>query len=297
MKIVSPFEMTDAVLVSSTVPEDDAATWAVGSTYATGAQVLRLHHIYESLADGNIGNAPESSPTLWLDTGASNRWAAFDNKVGTATIGTASISWTFEPGRIVGAIALLELVGRTVQVTMTDATEGVVYDQTVTLVAPISEPSVYAYCFEPIKQQAVAVFTGFPLFGSASVTVTITATEGGAVECGVLSIGDWYDFADAPAYGASLGIDDYSRKDTDDWGNTVLTERAYAKRANWNVLVERNRLDKLTFLLASLRAKPCVYIGSVQHASTVLYGYPQTWETVISYPQYIDLSIELQGLI
>ena len=73
MKIIAPFELTGAVLTSSTVPENDYAEWAAGTAYTAGQKVIRLttHKIYEALAS-TTGDTPETSPTKWLDLGATN---------------------------------------------------------------------------------------------------------------------------------------------------------------------------------------------------------------------------------
>ena len=80
MKVIPPVDITDALLVGSTVPELDATAtgdglgatiWAPGTTYAAGARVVRLqtHRVYESVDNGNLGNVPENTlgttPAKW----------------------------------------------------------------------------------------------------------------------------------------------------------------------------------------------------------------------------------------
>jgi hypothetical protein len=72
-RLLQPVTVTDAVLRASSVEEDDAPAWAAGATYAKGARVVDGHRVYESLIDGNVGNAPPS--TQWLDVAATNRFA------------------------------------------------------------------------------------------------------------------------------------------------------------------------------------------------------------------------------
>ena len=170
MKIIRPIAITDAMLTSSNVAENDYTEFAMATTYgdgdycivATGLEILNLdvapvtdwvagdiltgqtslktcvvvkkitaltyyvrersgaftlgevigvtgtadkladqgaahptitattdkvHKVYESLSAGNTGNYPpldvlETVPK-WLEVSATNRWRAFDNKVGT----------------------------------------------------------------------------------------------------------------------------------------------------------------------------------------------------------------------
>jgi hypothetical protein len=70
-KVMQPFVVTDAMLVSSNLYETAPAAYAVGTTYALGAYaavsgLLGEMLIYKSLQAGNIGNTPASSPTWWV---------------------------------------------------------------------------------------------------------------------------------------------------------------------------------------------------------------------------------------
>ena len=65
MKIIAPFELTGAMLTSSTVPETDYAEWAAGTAYSVGQKVIRLttHRAYEALTS-STGKVPEDSPRI-----------------------------------------------------------------------------------------------------------------------------------------------------------------------------------------------------------------------------------------
>jgi hypothetical protein len=61
--------ITEAMLISSSVPETAPAAYDNGTTYAMGAQASDLSAnlilVYESLQYGNIAHTPASSPTWW----------------------------------------------------------------------------------------------------------------------------------------------------------------------------------------------------------------------------------------
>lgn len=74
MIAVPPIAITDAVLTSTTVVDVAPAAYAAGTTYALGntvgvAGAAGLVTIYQSLAAGNTGNAPASSPAWWQNIG------------------------------------------------------------------------------------------------------------------------------------------------------------------------------------------------------------------------------------
>ena len=69
MSIVAPTTLTDAMLVSTTVPEALVSEYAGGTTYALAARcgiaVGTAQTVYQSLQAANTGHAPASSPTWW----------------------------------------------------------------------------------------------------------------------------------------------------------------------------------------------------------------------------------------
>jgi len=76
MKLIRPTALTDAMLTSSTAPENDYPVWAAATVYAVGARVIltSTHRKYEALA-ASTGVNPATDPTKWLDLGPTNRWA------------------------------------------------------------------------------------------------------------------------------------------------------------------------------------------------------------------------------
>lgn len=295
MKILAPLKITDAVLKSSTVAETDHPEWVVGTTYAIGEKVIRTstHRRYEALT-ANTGKTPETSPTDWLDLGPTNRWAAFDEKVGTVTSATGALTIVLEPGMI-NALALVNVTGaHAAQITMTDPTYGVVFDKTLDLRDLTGINNWWAYYFEPRYYRDSAIVEKLPTSRNPEVSVTLTGPA--TVAIGALLVGRMHVFAPAAHYGARVGIVDYSRKGVDDWGNTQIVKRASSKRASWEVLVERTKLDSAQKLLNGLRATPAVYIGSDLYDATILYGFYRDFDQIIEYPNHWMCSIEIESL-
>lgn len=98
-------------------------------------------------------------------------------------------------------------------------------------------------------------------------------------------------------YGARVGIQDYSVKRRDDWGNISIVERAFSRRANWNMFIKKQDVDLFQNTLAQLRGKPALYIGGENYDCTSIYGFYKDFDTIIEYPHYSECSIELEGLI
>lgn len=48
MKVLAPITVTPGMLTSSTLAETEHAAWAIGTTYAAAARVIKGHVVWES---------------------------------------------------------------------------------------------------------------------------------------------------------------------------------------------------------------------------------------------------------
>lgn len=300
MKIIRPITVTDAVLDSSNVAENDFAEWAVGTTYADGDKVIVLstHRIYESLVGSNTGNDPTTDDgTNWLDISATNRWKAFDQTITDQTTNTTSITYTFDPQSLTNAIAFFNVDGTEIEVTVTDPTEGVVYDNTVSLVDNGAVDNWYGYFFEPIVRRSEIVLLDLPNYASATIDVSINANTGDDAKVGQIVFGSQKTLG-LTTYGTSLGIQDYSTKDTDAFGNVVITERRFAQLVDYDVKMATSTVRDVQKTLASYRATPIVYTGTDDGTyGDLVYGYYRSFGINISTPSFSDATIEVEGLV
>ena len=96
--------------------------------------------------------------------------------------------------------------------------------------------------------------------------------------------------------GVRLGIQDYSRKERNEWGDVVLKQRAFATRVTFQMLVENKQLDNTYRLLTELRATPCLWIGSSDFNSLSVFGFYNNFDISIAYSVYSECSIDIEGL-
>lgn len=154
--------------------------------------------------------------------------------------------------------------------------------------------SWYDYFTEEITYKTEAVLTDLPLYTNPTISVSISA-DGGEVSCGTFVIGQTRDLG-GTVYGAKGGIQDYSRKETDDFGNYTLVERAFAKRNTYRVVCANAQVDAIFNLLAELRATPVIWLGTDDYAFTWTFGWARDWAVEIAYPTQSFLTIEIEGL-
>lgn len=307
--VVKPLTITDSMIITSgsppatNVPENDYAAWSSGTTYAAGNRVIltSTHKIYESLLSGNIGNDPTavSSPQYWIEVSPTNRWAAFDTSVSTSTRQANNITYTLQPGIAITSLALLNIQNATeINITVVSpasGSPGIVYQNTVDLNALPTTPDWWAWFYGLRSPQTQAIFTDIP--GYTDCIITIEILGGSALSVGVILIGQKQSFGLGIKYGASVGIQDYSRKETNEFGDTVLVQRAFAKRANFELFIESSEVDLLQNILSDVRATPCLWIGSTEYEATTIFGFYKNFDILISYPQHSDCQLEIEGLV
>jgi len=301
MSVTKPLSITDAMLISSDVPENDYAAWASATTYAIGARVIltSTHKIYESLQATNLNNPPATSPTWWIEVSPTNRWKCFDtsNSTRTVTAGGSpqTITYTLRPGQVISSVGVLNVVNATqLTIQMVDPTYGTVYTKTVSFTFLPAQSTWYSWFFGQKSQITQYIALDLPSFPSADIIITLTGIANLAV--GVILIGQQQKFGLGIKYGARVGIQDYSRKETNEFGDTTLVVRAFAKRANFDLFLEANEVDQLQNFLSSIRATPVLWVGSNDYESTALFGFYKDFDILINYPTHSDCELQIEGL-
>lgn len=301
LAVVSPVTLTDTMLVSTNVPETDHAPWAVGTTYGMGARVIltSTHKVYESLQASNLGKDPVTQAAWWIEVKPTNRWAAFDtsNSSQTVTPGgtTPKITYEIKPGVAISSVSLLNISNATgLTVTITDPTYGEVYAKTVDMSAVQLSSDWWSWFFSTRVRPTQFVVSDLPSYPNATLKVELTGSS--ALAVGVILFGQVRRFGLGVQTGARVGITDYSRKETNDYGDTVVVQRAFAKRTSFSSLIEWNEVDALQTFLAGIRATPCLWIVSTRYESTIVFGFYKSFETLISYALYADCNLEIEGL-
>lgn len=281
MIIVRPVEVTDAVLTSSDVPENDAAEFSLISAYDFNELVMvttdGVHSIFKSIIPGNntnTGNQPEDddpvTPVSWARVSATNRWAMFSDQISDQTEQADSIEVVLLPTSLVNAVSFFNVDANTIQVVMNDPIEGEVYNNTVTLSDLSGVNNPYEWYFEPISVQKTLSLIDLPPFINATITITITKT-GSTAKLGLVSFGSQKRLG-VTNVGLSSGIRDYSTKERDTFGNPVIVPRNFSKKANYVITIDTNSADTVQRILSELRTTPITFIGSVDLPHTILYG-------------------------
>jgi hypothetical protein len=264
--------------------------------YAVGARVILTanHRRYEALA-ASTGVNPASDPTKWLDIGPTNRWAMFDDRVGTATVQAGSVQVVLSPGATDG-VALIDTDAESATVSLTvSGTQ--LYSKTQSFNAGGNAiDSWFAWFFEPLGKKSSMLFLDIPVYETGVLTVSMTRDNpADLVSCGTLLVGRQFDIGDTE-HGVDLGIIDYSRKETDQFGVTSVVERAFAKRMTARVVMQTSAIDDVHRTLAAIRATPVLWIGSESFESLTVFGFYKEFSIDLAYPTVSYCSLTIEGL-
>jgi len=300
----------EGIMYSSVDPVDYGEdVWESGTTYDEGDIVTVLgstQRRYESLTDYNTGNDPTSSPTEWLDLGATNRWRMFDGGTSTLTSDSEQISIRLKPSGFANALAMFNVDASSIRVIVSKNGD-VAYDEEVVFVLEAGESNWWSWFFGSVigvsETSRDHVVLGIPGFFEPTIDV-IFSRPGGTVRVGLLVVGR-QERLGVGIYGTSVGIRDFSTKEVDTFGNFTVVQRRFAKRAEVEAYIETAKVATVQQALASVRATPTVYIGSEKaclfcpdqiHTELILYGYYSDFEILLVDEVNSSGLIELEGL-
>lgn len=296
MKLVRPADIDDAVLVASTVAEDEPQ-YAAGTTYGLGAIVrgsgATAHSLFESLQAGNLGH-PLTDLAWWLPIGPTNRWAALDGSPQSQTVQADQISYTFEIPGIVDTIGVQNVSAASVRVIGTHPVDGLIFDLTQDLTSDAGIIDAWTYCFEPITRRRAFTFTDLSPYDGLQVEV-ILEDAGAQAAVGELILGQAHEIG-GTQWGFALGIQDYSRKEADDFGNYVVVERAFAKRATFPVVVDGAAIDAVYDLLTDYRATPVLWVGDEAFGASAVFGFFKDLSLEVAFETLALLNLEIEGI-
>lgn len=308
MRVIKPVDITTARLLSSNVPESEGEEWVVGTTYAKDTIVkvstydgVEYHKAYKSLDNGNVGNVPPLTCTgltpKWSEVGWLNRWKCVDPYVNTQTENTGTIEVELASGGC-DTLAMFNLQGVSVTYEVKDNTDAVVVPATTISLDQSGVVDWLTYFLNPFEYRNDFIVY-FPFYYSSKVKVTVNG-QSGTAKCGQLVTGKYEDIG-LTKYDVEMAIMDYSRKVTDEFGRTTLSQGKYAKKSSLEMHITNDRFDYLYKYFSMLRAIPVVFdlnnTEMSEFESLLVYGIYKDFAQVIPYPNDSECKLEIEGLI
>jgi hypothetical protein len=274
------------------------AEWSSGTTYALGTSVsYGISGTYISLQNSNLNQNPLTATTYWSRTGPTNKMAAFDDQVSSATTSSSDIIFAVTAGSI-DTVALLNVIASKTSVAVSDTSvRSLIYHNSQQLTGGESLDWFGYFFYDTDTVRNTSVYMDVPVLSNALITVKISGT--GTVSIGTFVTGEMKVLGNTQ-YGVSAGIIDYSRKDIDEFGNVSFVKRNFSKRINASVSLTNANLNKVQRILYQLRATPVLWLASTDiqfEEPLIIYGFYRDFSTEISYPTHSLCNLQIEGLI
>ncbi len=300
-KVIIPTAVTDTALKSCTVaePASGETEWNAATAYTLGQEAIRatLHKKYKRLVAGTTATAPESDAANWLEIGATNRWAQFDQKIGSrTTVPSGNITAVLELGSIEG-VALLDLRGKSVTVTLKQTPGGAVAWTRTQYLDDSRVASVYDWMYGEYRQLYNVIFSDLPgQFPNGELTVTVTGNTSGAA-IGALVAGRVHGIG-LTQYGAGSGMLNWGKVVDDGFGNRTWEEGGYANRVTLPLVMDATDFNHIKRTLSRVRSTPCVYVAGcmTEYDSLNCYGVYRDLYITIPHYGFVTCNLEIDGL-
>ena len=254
--------------------ETDVPLWSDATTYAKYALVLVQdgdhYDLYQSRQNSNLNHAPASSASWWLPIGT----AAYPSS------GQLVLEFYTLGSDVVVVLGMGDVDAVYVRQAHDASSQDMVTGRQ-DIVIPIGDGD------NPDLPSAVHHISVIMLRSATSAN----ATCGSLFACRRLaSIG-------TAKYGANTGIIDFSKKITDDFGQTYLRQGSYAKRATLDIDVPSSQMNEVYRTLVSVRGQAVVwYEPEGQFEPLLIYGFFKEFSIVIAGPSVCKCSLEIEGL-
>lgn len=317
MRVTPPLALT---LSSTNVAETTYDEWDVATTYTAGDKVFYdptdalVYHEFEALAE-ITGVTPALGGNLsWLDLGPANARAMFDSRTGTQTLIDEELVVAVIPGGFFDTIALINITGASTVNVVIEYDGATLYDEDFEVSSNAESWADYFFGGDEDNLAALAVVPGIfadgaparaalilnpaMFYASATVTVTVSGSAGTDVGLGLLLIGR-SRYLGETLYAPSLGIQDFSTKETDIYGNTYFLKRPYADTVQAQMILDTAQVDKVRRELARYRATPVLYDlnnADTSYDSLMIFGFYESFEVSLAYESKSFCDLRVQSL-
>jgi len=302
MKVINPITVTDSMISSTNLSENDHPEWDPSTTYAQGDKVIVVstHTIYESAQGSNLDNDPTTDDgTWWIEISATNAWKAFDSKLADKAENTDTITYEFAPPSLISGVVLFNV--QAAEVTVKVQKDGAfVYDETKTMVDASGITDWFTFFTEDLTDKYVtsAIFTGFTVFPTDTLRVEIGETgSGDTVGVGEISLGKVIKLGET-LEGTEIGLTSFSTKEQDSFGNWTIVSRAKSDPVDFTFAMAAPTAGFVKRTLDNLRDVPAVYFAdeSLTTYGALTFGLFQDYSIPLQHQGKSVVNLEIEGL-
>ncbi|MBX3588856.1 MAG: hypothetical protein KF796_19665 [Ramlibacter sp.] len=256
----APYGVTDSMIVSSTVPEDDYPEWDPDAAYAAKERCIRsaagIHRVFERLIAGTTATLPEEDALNWADVSATNAWKLFDMYEDTVTVADSPLTIVLSCGRIT-SLALTRVQADELTITETSGASVVFNPDPQSLDASILR-HWRDYFFAPKRQVDVVTRLDVPPYSDGVITITLTKATG-QIQLGKLVVGTATELGELQ-YRSRVRRLQLSRIERGPFGNLKTTRLRSIPQVSASLVTKTEIVAQVDAVLDDLRATPAVWI-------------------------------------
>lgn len=283
-------------LISTTVDNiyDD---WDSGTSYLTGDRVVYGFLIYQADQDNSNQQPDVAGSVYWTALGYSNKYAMFNGATTSPTVQSGTDFVVEISAQDVNAISFFRVSGGSINIVMTHPTLGEVYNKTYDVrLNTMGIFDYYEYFFKTFPATTATTnlsVLDLPPYPTATIAITFSSPSDMSV--GLMTYGTIEEIATVD-WGTSISINDFSTKETNDFGDTTIVERPYTDQIEFNMTVERVKTSNLKSIFSTNRATPITVIGKDDEEGTHIYGFIDDFEITYSDFSTSDVTLTIEGL-
>lgn len=283
--------ITSADLTTNLATTDNTV-WVPGTSATAGEFYTYNEHNLECLASTTI--APSDASADWFDWGAVNYLKPFDDKNSTQAESATAIvyEFTMNAARPINAISIQNVQAATVRIEVTDADEGLVYDNTYDLLDWIVT-DFSDFFFKPVGYIDRFTDLDLPQYLNTTIKVTINPVNG-AAKVGRIALSS-QDAMGALQWGYGFGFDDYSEITRNKWGDTTFVEGDYSDGGDFPVKIKTSVAYSVKQKMTELRAKKVLFIGDPARLETHIIGYYLGLNFIAENKRYSFYNLTIEG--
>lgn len=277
--------------------------WNSSSVYNYGDEARDGNYIYvyAGVSGTNTADSPANNALAWVQSRPTNQYAMLDGKSSSQTIRTSPLIFEVTMRNYDTATLMNIEASDVLFEVVVIATNEVIYSQSFSTNDQSNIVDFYSYCFADFDLTNYVYNRSLPLQGSdTKLRITVTKDSGGSVKVGRLCIGKSFYIGEL-TYGCSLGLESYSIKSTDEFGNETLLQRGAVELNNYDVRCGTSALPTLRRKAIELDAIPVLFIGDESDNSVLenllTFGYWQNFSLVATNPTYSNVSLTVKGVL
>lgn len=288
---------------------DDVAAWKASTKYVKGQEVQYGSRVYKVAKDLTSSTTPDKDINNYVDFGAINSHAFCDEMLSSQSIkkGENEISYmelSVDVKSEIDCISFINLNAYKIEFLNFDFREVNDWYEYFfkewgfsALKRSVNNWWEYFYSKIEIKREKNI---HLPFRYKGRLDIRIYATDGFA-GLGMLIVGNNFYIGET-LRGAGVGAISYTKKITDDWGNSIIRKGKTAKKNQYEVVIDTNRIDAISNALnSSMERGLCVFVGDSRdddgYDALSVTGILSEFDIAISTLDKSELTIGVEGVI